>query len=65
MPDESTNIVEMSEQYFRMADQTVSAAEKYSESIATVIRYLEIGTAVDMADKCMYENKLEMRKQRR
>lgn len=64
MPDESTNIVEVSEQYFRMADQTVSAAEKYLESIATVIRYLEIGTAVDMADKCMYENKLEMRKQR-
>ena len=46
---ESTNIVEVSEKYFRMADQTVSAAEKYSESIATEIRYLEIGTAVDMS----------------
>ncbi|MBO5293569.1 MAG: GGDEF domain-containing protein [Lachnospiraceae bacterium] len=45
---ESTNIVAMSEQYFRMADKTVSAAEKYSESIATVIRYLEMVTAGDM-----------------
>lgn len=45
---ESTDIVAMSEQYFRMADETVSAAEKYSESIATVIRYLEMVTAGDM-----------------
>ena len=42
---EATDIVNVSEQYFRMADETVSAAEQYSESIATVIRYLEIGTA--------------------
>ena len=45
---QSTNIVAMSEQYFHMADKTVSAAEMYSESIATVIRYLEIGTAIDI-----------------
>ena len=45
---ESTNIVDMSEQYFKMADDTVSAAEKYSESIATIIRYLEIATAMDI-----------------
>lgn len=45
---ESTDIVAVSEQYFRMADNTVSAAEKYSESIATIIRYLEIVTAVDI-----------------
>lgn len=45
---ESTNIVEVSERYFRMADDTVSAAEKYSESIATIIRYLEIFTAIDI-----------------
>lgn len=42
---ESTDIVAMSEKYFRMADETVSAAERYSASIATVIRRLEIGTA--------------------
>lgn len=45
---ETTDIVEMSETYFRMADQTVSAAELYSESIATIIRYLEIATAIDI-----------------
>lgn len=45
---EATDIVTISEEYFRMADTTVSAAEMYSESIATVIRYLEIGTAVDI-----------------
>lgn len=45
---EATDIVEMSEAYFRMADQTVSAAELYSESIATIIRYLEIATAIDI-----------------
>ena len=45
---EATDIVAISEEYFRMADTTVSAAEMYSESIATVIRYLEIGTAMDI-----------------
>ncbi len=44
---EKTNIVDMSEQYFKLADNTVSAAEEYSEAIADRIRYLEIGTAVD------------------
>lgn len=43
---EKTDIVDMSEQYFKLADNTVSAAESYSESIAERIRYLEIGTAV-------------------
>ena len=46
---ESTDIVAMSERYFHLADDTVSAAEKYSESIADIIRYLEIGTAIDIA----------------
>lgn len=45
---EATDFVDMSEEYFKMADDTVSAAEKYSESIATIIRYLEIATAVDI-----------------
>lgn len=44
---ETTDIVAISEEYFQMADTTVSAAELYSESIATVIRYLEIATAMD------------------
>lgn len=44
---EKTNIVDMSEQYFKLANNTVSAAEEYSEAIADRIRYLEIGTAVD------------------
>ena len=43
---EKTDIVDMSERYFKLADNTVSAAESYSESIAERIRYLEIGTAV-------------------
>lgn len=44
-----TDIVEVSETYFHMADTTVSAAESYSESIATVIRVLEIATAIDIS----------------
>lgn len=44
-----TGIVEISELYFRMADNTVSAAEEYSQSIATVVRYLEVWTAADIA----------------
>ena len=35
---ENTEIVDISEEYFRMADQTVSAAEDYSQSIATGLR---------------------------
>ena len=34
----NTDIVNMSENYFSMADDTVSAAEKYSEKIAIKIR---------------------------
>lgn len=45
----ATNIVNVSEQYFRMADNTVSAAENYSQSVATVIRYLEFGSALDIS----------------
>lgn len=45
---ENTDIVNMSETYFRMADKTVSAAERYSEKIAQNIRILEILSAIDM-----------------
>ena len=42
---EHTEIIEMSEAYFELADQTVSAAEHYSEKIAQHIRTLEIISA--------------------
>ena len=45
---EETDIVDLSEEYFALADETVSAAEDYSEKIATRIRVLEIASAVDM-----------------
>lgn len=45
---ESTNIVNMSETYFGMADATVDAAETYSEKIAQTIRWLEIISIIDM-----------------
>lgn len=45
---QNTNIVEMSETYFQLADETVSAAETYSEKIARTIRWLEILSALDM-----------------
>lgn len=45
---ESTDIVLLSEQYFQLADQTVSAAENYSEGIAQKIRLLEILSVIDM-----------------
>ena len=38
----------MSEIYFAMADETVSAAESYSEKIATKIRTIELLSALDM-----------------
>lgn len=38
----------MSETYFEMADETVSAAEHYSEKIAMKIRTIEILSALDM-----------------
>lgn len=46
---ESTDIVDLSEEYFALADETVAAAEDYSEHIATRIRGLEIASAADMA----------------
>lgn len=45
---ENTDIVNMSEIYFKMADETVFAAEKYSEKIATKIRTIELLSAFDM-----------------
>ena len=45
---ENTDIVNMSETYFKMADDTVSAAENYSEKIATKIRTIELLSALDM-----------------
>lgn len=44
-----TDIVSMSETYFYIADETVSAAEKYSEKTTRVIRNLEIASAINMA----------------
>ena len=45
---ENTDIVNMSETYFKMADDTVSAAENYSEKIATKIRTIELLSVLDM-----------------
>ena len=45
---ENTDIVNMSEIYFKMADETVSAAENYSERIAVKIRTLELLSVLDM-----------------
>lgn len=45
---ENTQIVAMSETYFEMADETVSAAEHYSEKIAMKIRTIETLSALDM-----------------
>ena len=45
---ENTDIVNMSEIYFTMADETVSAAESYSEKIAIKIRTIELLSALDM-----------------
>lgn len=45
---EDTDVVEMSETYFGLADETVSAAEQYSEQIAVRIRQLEILSALVM-----------------
>ncbi len=46
---DNSDIVDMSEMYFSLADQTVSAAERYSERIAGNIRSIEIVTVIDMA----------------
>ena len=45
---ENTDIVNMSEIYFTMADETVSAAESYSEKLAIKIRIIELLSALDM-----------------
>ena len=45
---QNTDIVNMSEIYFEMADETVSAAENYSEKIARKICTIEILSALDM-----------------
>ena len=45
---ENTDIVEMSETYFGLADEMVNAAEQYSEGIANQIRWLQIFSAIDM-----------------
>lgn len=45
---ENTEVVDMSEMYFHLADETVSAAEDYSEKIATKIRWLEILSVADV-----------------
>ena len=45
----NTRIVSMSETYFSMADDTVSAAENYSQKIATELRWLEVFSIADMA----------------
>lgn len=45
---EKTDIISMSETYFQMADETVSAAEDYSQTYATRISILEKVTVVDI-----------------
>lgn len=45
---ETTDIVDMSETYFGLADETVSAAEVYSDKIAKKIKLLEILSVFDM-----------------
>ena len=45
---ENTDIVNMSEIYFKMADETVFAAENYSQRIAERIRTIELLSALDM-----------------
>lgn len=45
---ENTDIIDMSETYFDLADKTVAAAERYSEKIAQNIRLLEMLSAIVM-----------------
>lgn len=42
-------LLEMSEVYFQLADQTVSSAEVYSEKVADDIQVIEIISALDMS----------------
>lgn len=48
-PDNISELVQMSEVYFKMADDTVSAAEIYSDKIAHQIGVLEFASAIDMS----------------
>lgn len=43
-----TDILKISEDYFNYADRTVTASEKYSEEVATHIRYTEYASALVM-----------------
>ena len=45
---QSSNVLGMSETYFDLADQTVTAAENYSEMLAQRIRFIEYVSVVDM-----------------
>ena len=45
---ENTDIVAMSETYFEMADETVFAAEDYSQQIAEKIQIIELFSVIDM-----------------
>ena len=45
---DNSDIVDMSEMYFSLADQTVSAAERYSEGIADNIHFIETITVPDI-----------------
>ena len=46
---ENTDIVAMSETYFEMADETVFAAQNYSQKIAEKIRTIEILSVIDIS----------------
>lgn len=48
VPEDVAELVEMSEIYFKMADETVRATEEYSEKIADRIQIIEWISAVDM-----------------
>ena len=50
---DNSDIVDMSEMYFSLADQTVSAAERYSEDIADNIHFIETITVIDMAGQLL------------
>ena len=44
-----TDVIAMSEEYFQLADETVDAAEQYSQKLATKLRHLESVLIVVMA----------------
>lgn len=46
---ENTNILELSEEYFQMANETVKAAEIYADKFATKLKNTEIILAVNVA----------------